>query len=86
MARGLAKVQSQEKHAKKMAKVAVPIDGKAARAAQLKFSCSVCKVLLSPLVASCLLSFACWSDRSCFHFILLVIIIFIISLSKFLMI
>ena len=44
MARGLAKVQSQEKHAKKLAKVAVPVDGKAARAAQLKYQCAVCKV------------------------------------------
>ena len=46
MARGLAKVQSQEKRAKKDAKVATVIDGKAVREAQLKFTCSVCKVRL----------------------------------------
>ncbi len=49
MARGLAKVQAQEKHAKKMAKTVAPVDGKAARASQLKYQCVHCKVLYDRL-------------------------------------
>jgi hypothetical protein len=49
MARGLAKVQAQEKHAKKMAKTVAPVDGKAARASQLKYQCVHCKVGFLPL-------------------------------------
>ena len=48
MARGMAKVQSKEKRMKKDAKVKKQIDGKNARANQLKIVCAVCKVSLFP--------------------------------------
>eukprot|EP00051_Salpingoeca_urceolata_P003398 m.57443 g.57443 ORF g.57443 m.57443 type:complete len:71 (+) comp12742_c1_seq2:346-558(+) len=47
MARGMAKVQSKEKRAKKDAQQSKQIDGKAARANQLKIVCSVCKAPMS---------------------------------------
>lgn len=47
MARGLAKQQSKDKRAKKDAKAVKVIDGKAARANQLKINCAVCKVSFS---------------------------------------
>lgn len=44
MSRGLMKVQAKERAMKKAAKTVDPIDGKAARAAQLKIVCTICKV------------------------------------------
>ena len=44
MTRGLAKQQAKDKRAKKDAKASVSIDGIAAREAQLKYTCGVCKV------------------------------------------
>jgi len=44
MTRGVMKMQAKEKRMKKDAQASVQIDGKAAREAQLKIVCSVCKV------------------------------------------
>eukprot|EP00047_Mylnosiga_fluctuans_P001545 m.220830 g.220830 ORF g.220830 m.220830 type:complete len:73 (-) comp10467_c0_seq1:95-313(-) len=51
MTRGLAKLQAKEKAAKKNARTqgAPQHDEKAAREAQLKITCSVCKLQLSDL-------------------------------------